>query len=102
MRDVLDKAAQRIEQESAPGGRFGDKPLVEASIRATLGRTYRSLGEYPAAEPHLERARLLRRRWLGEDHMATLNSSNELATLYWDQGRYDEAESLYLQTLIDH
>ena len=62
MRDVLDEAAKRIEDASGVGGRFEDKPLVEASIRHTLGVTYMALGEYPAAEPHLVRARELRRR----------------------------------------
>ena len=59
MRDVLDEAASRV------GGRFEEMPLVEASIRATLGWTYRLLGEYAAAEPHLLRARQLRHRELG-------------------------------------
>ncbi|MEE9128843.1 MAG: serine/threonine-protein kinase [Phycisphaerales bacterium] len=99
MRDVLDEAGKSIEEASGVGGRFEDKPLVEASIRSTLGRTYRKLGEFPAAEPHLERARELRRRVLGEEHPQTLGSMGSLANLYSNQGRYDEAEPLYLQTL---
>ena len=96
MRDVLDEAAKRIEDA---GGRFEDKPLVEASIRLTLGNTYRQLGEYPAAEPHLEQARGLRRRELGDEHPDTLLSMNSLADLYDSQGRYGDAEPLYRQTL---
>jgi len=52
MRDVLDAAAKRIEDASGVGGRFQDKPLVEASIRQTLGVTYRRLGEFAAATGH--------------------------------------------------
>ncbi len=99
MREVLDVASEKVEEESQPGGRFADKPLIEASIRATLGKTYRKLGEYAAAEPHLQRAQLLRRRELGEEHPDTLASMNSLAILYWNQGRYDEAEALCVTTL---
>ena len=99
MRDVLDEAAKRIEEASIAGGRFEGKPLIEASIRATLGDTYWQLGEYVAAEPHLQRARVLRRRELGEEHPSTLSSIGHLAILYLNQGRFDEAEPLILQTL---
>ncbi len=53
---MLDEAAKRIEEASGVGGRFQDKPLVEASIRLTMGETYWKLGEQLSAEPHLERA----------------------------------------------
>ncbi|MCK4873785.1 MAG: serine/threonine protein kinase, partial [Phycisphaerales bacterium] len=99
MRDVLDAASEKIEEASQSGGRFADKPLIEASIRATLGDTYRLLGEYPNAEQHLERARELRLRELAEEHPSTLTSMNNLAILYDDQGRYDEAEPLNVKTL---
>ncbi|MCK4873609.1 MAG: serine/threonine protein kinase [Phycisphaerales bacterium] len=99
MRDVLDAASEKIEEASQPEGRFTDKPLIEASVRATLGWTYHLLGEYAAAEPHLERARLLRRRELGEEHPSTLRSMNNLVLLYDGQGRYDEAEPLCTKTL---
>jgi hypothetical protein len=36
---------------------------------------------------------------LGDNHPHTLNSMNGLASLYRAQGRYDEAELLYLETL---
>ncbi len=99
MRDVLDVAAQRIEKAAAPGEKFADKPLIEASIRATLGETYRRLGEYESAEPQLERARQLRRDALGEEHPDTLSSMNSLSILYRKQSRYDEAEMLLVKTL---
>jgi predicted Ser/Thr protein kinase len=56
MREALDAAAERMDQASKDGGRFAAEPLVEASIRTTLGATYRDLGVYAAAEPHLQRA----------------------------------------------
>ena len=99
MRDVLDEAAERLEEASRVGGRFEQMPLVEASIRKTLGWTYRQLGEYAAAELHVKRARELMRQELGEDHPDTLQIMNNLAILYGAQGRYDEAEPLYVKTL---
>ena len=36
---------------------------------------------------------------LGEEHSDTLQSMNNLALLYQNQGRHDEAEPLYVKTL---
>ncbi len=99
MRDVLDQAALRVDRASSPGGRFEKMPVVEASIRATLGSTYLQLGEYSSAELHLEKAHLLRQRELGVEHPHTLTSMHDLAYLYREQGRRDEAERLYTKTL---
>ena len=93
VREVLDAASENIE------GKFEGAPLVEASIRSTLGVTYRRLGEYKAAEPHLKRARLIRREQLGEEHTSTLSYMTDLACLYYDQGRYDKAEQLFVKVL---
>ncbi|MCH8133033.1 MAG: tetratricopeptide repeat protein, partial [Myxococcales bacterium] len=41
----------------------------------------------------------IQKRVLGEEHPSTLSTMNNLAILYEDQGRYDEAEPLYLKTL---
>jgi hypothetical protein len=56
---VLDAASKSLK------GKFKGKPLVEASIREKLGETYEKLGDYKAAEPHLERAYQIRREQLG-------------------------------------
>jgi eukaryotic-like serine/threonine-protein kinase len=94
MREVLDVAAERIDQASKAGGRFAGEPLVEAEIRTTLGATYRELGEYPAAERQLRRALELRRTALGTKHPETVRQINQLALLHWRQGRLNEAEPL--------
>jgi tetratricopeptide (TPR) repeat protein len=93
VRTALDRAAAKI------GGRFATQPLIEASIRDTIGITYRDLGLYPEAERQVARALELRRRSLGEQDPETLNAAGDLADLYERQGRYAEAESLLLQTL---
>jgi serine/threonine protein kinase/tetratricopeptide (TPR) repeat protein len=99
MREVLDAAASRIAEASRPGGTFADKPLVEASIRSTLGETYRLLGEYDRARYHLERAREIRGRQIGDGHPDTLSSMNRLAVVHMQMSRYDEAARLHEQTL---
>ncbi|MFB0553676.1 MAG: tetratricopeptide repeat protein [Phycisphaerae bacterium] len=89
VREVLDVASRRIE------GRFNDDPLVEASVRNTLGKTYNGLGLYKEAEEHLERALDIRLNRLGRDCRDTLDVMNNLALLYKDQGRYEEADRLF-------
>jgi serine/threonine protein kinase len=87
-RYVLDAASENLV------GKFKDQPLVEASLRDTLGWTYRMLSESKAAEPHLERALQIRQEHLGEGYTDTLSSVGRLAWLRIDQGRNTEAEEL--------
>jgi len=93
VRTALDRAAARI------AGKFDRQPLVEASIRQTIGTTYMDLGLYPEAQRQVERAFDLRRRALGPEHPDTLTSMYGLAILYWRQGKYAEAEPLYTKVL---
>lgn len=94
MRDVLDEASRRIDKESAEGGRFADKPLVEAAIRACLGETYFEIDVPSEAERHLERALELQREELGEEHRDTLKSMRTLGVQYMLYGRPGEARPL--------
>jgi serine/threonine protein kinase/tetratricopeptide (TPR) repeat protein len=96
VRELLDRAAWAIE------GKFAKQPLTEATIRLTLGNTYRALGRYAEAQPHLERAVSLRTTHQGADHHDTLLSKSNLASLYVDRGRYDLAEPLYLEVVKGH
>ena len=89
VREVLDAASETIE------GKFQDEPVIEASIRETLGRTYRRLGEIKSAEPHLERAFAICKGELGERHPETLYAMSNLAVLYNEQDRYEEAGRLF-------
>jgi tetratricopeptide (TPR) repeat protein len=76
VKEALDRAAASI------GPRFRDQPLVEAAIRLTIGRAYRSLGEERLAIPHLQRAADLRKAQLGPDHADTLDCLQHLAWAY--------------------
>jgi tetratricopeptide (TPR) repeat protein len=93
MRDVLDAASEAI------GGKFDDSPPVEASIRTTLGNTYKKLGAYEVAEKHLDQALALGRTALGKEHTRTVAAMSNLANLYRVQGRLDEAEPLLVRAL---
>ncbi|MBK8233690.1 MAG: serine/threonine protein kinase [Candidatus Eisenbacteria bacterium] len=94
VREVLAAAAERLDRDSNTDGRFAKEPLVEASIRTAIGRTYRKLGEYQAAEPHLRRALALRGNALGPDHPQTWWAMHELGLLEYDMSRLAQAESL--------
>ncbi len=92
-RDLLDLASKNLE------GKFEGQPLVEASIRASLGEIYRSLAAYENAEEHLNRALELRRAELGGEHPDTLMSMNALADLYLTRGRHEEATTYATKAL---
>ena len=93
VRIALDRAAQHID------GRFDKEPLVEASIRLTIGKAYRELGVYPEAQQQIERAIEIRRRVLGDSDPLTISSLSELAALYLFEGKYAEAENIYKRVL---
>ena len=89
VRTALDRAAARV------AGRFGTQPLLEASIRQTIGIAYEDLGLYPEAESQLERALELRRRVLGRRHPDTVVGMGGLAYLYVREGKHAQAEAFY-------
>jgi tetratricopeptide (TPR) repeat protein len=91
--EVLDAAAEKLD------GKFEDEPSVEAAIRQTLGKTYRSLGKYESAEPHYERVVELYRSLFGAEHPDTLESMAQLGFVYADQWRHEEAERLWVKVL---
>ncbi len=93
VRTALDRAAARIP------GKFDKQPLVEAAIRQTIGNTYRDLGLFPEAQPHLERAVELRTKVQGQEHQDTLTAMSDLAGLELDQGKYAAALALHTRVL---
>jgi serine/threonine protein kinase len=91
--DAVNRAHEKI------GDSFKDRPVVEASIRDTLGQTYRYLGDFTQAVQQLERALALREAQFGPDHPDTLASRNNLAEAYLSDGRVEDAIRLHEQTL---
>jgi tetratricopeptide (TPR) repeat protein/predicted Ser/Thr protein kinase len=93
VRTALDRAAARIP------GKFDFQPVVEASIRRTIGLAYFDMNLLSEAQPQLERAADIRKRVLGAQHPDTLTSLDELGGLYNLQGKYPEAEKLLAEVL---
>ncbi|MBV9037636.1 MAG: tetratricopeptide repeat protein, partial [Acidobacteriaceae bacterium] len=93
VRTALDRAAQRVQ------AKFDKEPLLEASIRETIGNTYVGLGLYPEAQRQLERSLELRKRLLGEEHHDTLSTMDDLAIVFHQQGKFVQAEPIFKQVL---
>ncbi|MHC4094751.1 MAG: tetratricopeptide repeat protein [Planctomycetota bacterium] len=89
----LDAASEQLE------GKFADEPLIEASIRLTLGSTYWHLGRYSEAEDHLKRSLEIRRDRLGNEDYGTLLCMRELGWVYHWLGKYEQAEPLLVEAL---
>ena len=90
---VLDAASKNLE------GKFTDRPLIEASIRETLGGTYRLLAESAKAEQQWLRALQIYQHHHGEGHPAMLRAKDGLYWVYDDQERHYDAERLRTKML---
>ena len=91
VRTALDRAAKRIE------GKFAGKPLVEASIRRTIGETYHKLGLFPQAQEQLEKALALYRRDPRNVTPEILETLYGLGVLYLAQGKPGPAEDRLIE-----
>ena len=93
-RELLDRGAQR-----AVAGL--DDPEITASLLGVIGRAYRSLGLYDAAEPLLEGVVELFRGELRDtgDERGLAAGLAQLGRLRMDQRRLDEADALYAEAL---
>lgn len=93
MADALDEAVHWVNLS------LSGQPEAAASIRTTIGNSFRSLGQFDKADEQLELALARRREMLGDDHAETAQSLNALALLRRDQGRLDEADALLREAL---
>jgi eukaryotic-like serine/threonine-protein kinase len=93
LRTALDRASAKV------SSRFANQPLVEAAVRLTVGKAYYSLGEYPAALPHLKRALEIRQEQMGANHPDTLASTYALAMLLTADDQFALAEPLLVQVM---
>jgi tetratricopeptide (TPR) repeat protein len=93
LREALEHAEPEISNS------FGDEPLVEASIRNTLGVSYWYLGAHEQALRQQERALALRTRELGPEHPDTVGIMNDVAIILVSRGKYEEAQSLLEKVL---
>jgi tetratricopeptide (TPR) repeat protein len=79
--------------------RTGIRTELLALLLNRTGYFLNSQGSYRQAEPLYEHAFEIRRAVLGEQHLDTAQSLNNLAALYQIQSKYEEAELLFKQTL---
>ena len=93
VRALLDRISERLDTGSEC------PPLVEASLRQTLGSVYAELGEFAKSVRHYEGALRLQHRHLGENHLETLRSLGGLAMAHWWSGDSVKAEPLTRQGL---
>jgi len=82
VRQLLDDFARDL------GAGLEDQPEVEGALRATVGNAYRLLGEFKAAETHLNTALALRRRAFGAEDAAVAISMADRGWLLHDQADY--------------
>ena len=93
VREVLDNASRTI------AGRFKDQPLVEASLRHSIGRAYSALQLPGQAIAHLQEGLTIRQRLLGPNDPDTLWIENNLCNVMLRLGRNAEAEEM-LRTVL--
>jgi tetratricopeptide (TPR) repeat protein len=93
VKEALHRAAARI------GDRFQNQPLMEATIRLTIGKAYRGVGDERLAVVHLERSVELRKARLGPNHPDTLISLYHLAMAYQFVNRLSDTIALLEQIL---
>ncbi|MCH7603301.1 MAG: tetratricopeptide repeat protein, partial [Planctomycetes bacterium] len=80
--------------EGTIGDQFEGQPLVEASIRHTVGNAYLGLGLPDEAEGHLQAALDLRTHQLGERNRLVLEMSGDLISVEHNRRHYVEAERM--------
>ncbi len=88
--DTLNAAVTKLDE-----GKFQEQPLIEASIRNTLGGIYWNLGNYRVSVLNRERAYGIYLKQLGEKNEVTRDVMNWLAVSYNFDGQYREAEKLW-------
>ncbi len=91
--DALDIASGKISS-----GLVG-KGDVEADIRSIIGSTYRSLGDYEAAEAHLQAAADLRVKAHGDTDPTALSIMSQIAGVKTSRGKGEEAVAILRRVL---
>ena len=89
VREFLDDAVTAIDK-----GSLANRPGVEATIRQTLGITYRNLGYYNQSQSLLKKAWKLNRRTYGQVSPLALETAHELALAHAYAGEWQTAKCL--------
>ena len=84
-REILDKGAERIEDELA------GQPAIQATLMDTMGTVYTSLGLYDAAVPLVRNALNKRRALLGNNSLEVAQSLNHLGEVQMLMADYEDS-----------
>lgn len=87
VREVLDRASGRIENELA------EQPRLQATMQTVIGRLFLQLGLFGEAERQLQQSLLRREALLGAEHPQVSETRQFFSTVLLGQGRLEEAES---------
>ena len=90
-RELLDRGSERLDAE------LKNQPLVRARLGYTMATVYRQLGMLEEAARLTESALETTRNEFGDQHLAVADGCYDLALVYCNQGRFDEAEPLLLE-----
>ncbi|MFO0939518.1 MAG: serine/threonine-protein kinase [Pirellulales bacterium] len=80
-------------------GSLKDQPMVEASVRDTIGATLFWLGHYVEAERNYRKALEIRKNNLPSKHIDLAYNLGELGWIVRTMGRIDEVESIWQESL---
>ena len=92
LRRLVDESARRIEQD------LGDQPAAQAILQHVLGETYLSLGQTDVAEPLMTESYAKLQSVYGDRHPRTMWAARNVAVLWRDQSRIEEAHALLVRT----
>ena len=94
-----DAAEQWLRASFETARPFPNNDLRKVASVGSLGWLRVVQGRYAAAEPLAEWALTVREKMQGPEHLDVAFELNTLATAYWYQARYAEAEPLYRRAL---
>ncbi len=77
----------------------GNQPLKAAEYYDKAGFFFKAKFDFAGGISNLRKALLIRETALGAEHSSTASSLTNLAELYKAQGKYEQAEPLYLRAL---
>lgn len=95
VREMLDRGASDVRRQ------LTDRPAVRSSLMTAMGRAYTGLGLPAPAIQLLDEALQARKQSLGASDRATTETRTALAAATYLDGKYQDAEKLYRESLKD-
>jgi len=95
IKDFLDASSEKVSDK------FQDMPLLEASIRKTLGDLYLKVdvNNFNGAEKHLNRSLEIFTNQVGRNDVRAIEVVDLLGQMYWHRWQYQEAEKYLSEAL---